>query len=43
MHRVWYVDGGEEHVAEVGDLVFKPRGEWHTFFNAADSLPASWS
>jgi len=35
--RVWYVAGGEELVAEVGDLVFKPRGEWHTFFNAADS------
>ena len=28
--------GDEEHVAEVGDLVFKPRGEWHTFFNAPD-------
>lgn len=37
--RVWYVASGEEHVAEVGDLVFKPRGEWHTFFNAAD-VPA---
>ncbi|MGA8258542.1 MAG: cupin domain-containing protein [Nocardioides sp.] len=34
--RVWFVAGDEEHVAEVGDLVFKPRGEWHTFFNAAD-------
>lgn len=34
--RVWYVASGEEHIAEVGDLVFKPRGEWHTFFNAAD-------
>ncbi len=34
--RVWFVVEGEEHVAEVGDLVFKPRGEWHTFFNAAD-------
>lgn len=34
--RVWYVADGEEHVAEVGDLVFKPRGEWHTFFNAAE-------
>ena len=20
----------------VGDLVFKPRGEWHTFWNATD-------
>ncbi len=34
--RVWFVASDEEHVAEVGDLVFKPRGEWHTFFNAAD-------
>jgi len=34
--RVWFVAGNQEHVAEVGDLVFKPRGEWHTFFNAAD-------
>ena len=25
---------GEEHVARVGDFVFKPRGEWHTFWNA---------
>lgn len=33
--RVWFVVNDEEHVAEVGDLVFKPRGEWHTFFNAA--------
>lgn len=35
--RVWFVAAGEEHVAEVGDFVFKPRGEWHTFFNAADT------
>jgi quercetin dioxygenase-like cupin family protein len=28
---------GEEVVfAEPGDLVFKPRGQWHTFWNAAD-------
>lgn len=27
---------GEEHQAAVGDLVFKPRGEWHTFWNATD-------
>lgn len=26
----------EEHRAGVGDLVFKPRGEWHTFWNATD-------
>ena len=34
--RVWYVAAGVEHVAETGDFVYKPRGEWHTFFNAAD-------
>lgn len=34
--RVWYVAAGAEHVAETGDFVYKPRGEWHTFFNAAD-------
>jgi quercetin dioxygenase-like cupin family protein len=34
--RVWFHADGEEYVAEVGDLVFKPRGEWHTFWNAAD-------
>lgn len=33
---VWYVTDGEEHVARAGDLVHKPRGEWHTFWNAAD-------
>ena len=28
-----------DHVvfAEPGDLVFKPRGQWHTFWNAADT------
>ncbi|WP_372728305.1 cupin domain-containing protein [Nocardioides sp.] len=34
--RVWAQFGDEEVVAEVGDLVFKPRGEWHTFWNAGD-------
>jgi mannose-6-phosphate isomerase-like protein (cupin superfamily) len=34
--RVWFFAGGQEHIADVGDLVFKPRGEWHTFWNAAD-------
>jgi quercetin dioxygenase-like cupin family protein len=34
--QVWFHAGGQEHVAGVGDLVFKPRGEWHTFWNAAD-------
>ena len=28
---------GDEHLeAGPGDLVFKPRGEWHTFWNAGD-------
>ena len=35
--RVWYQASDDEHVAEVGDFVFKPRGEWHTFWNAADA------
>lgn len=34
--HVWYHAAGEEHLAAVGDLVFKPRGEWHTFWNAHD-------
>src|ERR1700736_4409999 len=28
--------GGEIVVGEVGDLIFKPRGQWHTFWNAGD-------
>jgi len=28
--------GGEIVYAEVGDLIFKPRGQWHTFWNAGD-------
>jgi mannose-6-phosphate isomerase-like protein (cupin superfamily) len=28
--------GGETVYAEVGDLVFKPRAQWHTFWNAGD-------
>ena len=28
--------GEEEHVVEPGDLVVKPRGQWHTFWNATD-------
>lgn len=34
--RVSYHAAGEELEADVGDLVFKPRGEWHTFWNASD-------
>ena len=29
--------GDEEVYAEVGDLVFKPRDQWHTFWNAGDT------
>jgi quercetin dioxygenase-like cupin family protein len=28
--------GGDVLTAHPGDLVFKPRGEWHTFWNAGD-------
>src|SRR5436309_760057 len=28
--------GDEEVIAEAGDLVFKPRGRWHTFWNPGD-------
>jgi mannose-6-phosphate isomerase-like protein (cupin superfamily) len=28
--------GDDVMFAEVGDLVFKPRGQWHTFWNAGD-------
>ena len=34
--RVGALLGEEELIAEVGDLVFKPRGQWHTFWNAGD-------
>src|ERR687896_2339118 len=29
--------GDEVLYAEVGDLVYKPRGQWHTFWNAIDA------
>lgn len=29
--------GDAVHVARVGDVVCKPRGEWHTFWNATDA------
>jgi mannose-6-phosphate isomerase-like protein (cupin superfamily) len=29
--------GDREVFAEVGDLVFKPRGQWHTFWNPGDT------
>ena len=28
--------GDEVVIAEAGDFVFKPRGQWHTFWNAGD-------
>jgi mannose-6-phosphate isomerase-like protein (cupin superfamily) len=34
--RVAALFGDEEIAAEAGDLVFKPRGEWHTFWNPTD-------
>jgi mannose-6-phosphate isomerase-like protein (cupin superfamily) len=30
--------GDEVVVAERGDIVFKPRGQWHTFWNAGDTV-----
>ncbi len=30
---------GEDVFGNAGDLIFKPRGEWHTFWNAGD-VPA---
>jgi mannose-6-phosphate isomerase-like protein (cupin superfamily) len=35
--RVGAILGGHEAFAEPGDLLFKPRGEWHTFWNAGDT------
>jgi quercetin dioxygenase-like cupin family protein len=34
--RIGAVLGGQEVVAEQGDLLWKPRGQWHTFWNAGD-------
>jgi gentisate 1,2-dioxygenase len=34
--RIGAVLGGTEVVAEPGDLLFKPRNQWHTFWNAGD-------
>jgi mannose-6-phosphate isomerase-like protein (cupin superfamily) len=39
--RIGAVLGTEEVVAEAGDLIFKPRGEWHTFWNAGDEPAAA--
>jgi mannose-6-phosphate isomerase-like protein (cupin superfamily) len=35
--RLGAVLGDQEVVAEAGDLVFKPRGQWHTFWNPGDT------
>lgn len=36
--RVGALLGEEEMFGEVGDLVFKPRNQWHTFWNAGEGL-----
>jgi quercetin dioxygenase-like cupin family protein len=35
--RLGAVLGDQEIIAEPGDLVFKPRGQWHTFWNPGDT------
>ena len=35
--RVGALLGDEEVFGETGDLIFKPRGQWHTFWNAGDT------
>jgi quercetin dioxygenase-like cupin family protein len=34
--RIGAVLGGEEVEGGPGDLIFKPRDQWHTFWNAGD-------
>jgi mannose-6-phosphate isomerase-like protein (cupin superfamily) len=34
--RLGVFQDGEEVIAAPGDIVFKPRGHWHTFWNAGD-------
>ena len=34
--RIGAIIEGHEVVAGAGDLLFKPRGQWHTFWNAGD-------
>jgi mannose-6-phosphate isomerase-like protein (cupin superfamily) len=34
--RVGALLGDEVVFGEVGDLIFKPRGQWHSFWNAGD-------
>ena len=35
--RVGALLGEEVVYGEPGDLIFKPRGQWHTFWNAGDT------
>lgn len=34
--RLGAILGGDEVTVEVGSLLSKPRGQWHTFWNASD-------
>jgi mannose-6-phosphate isomerase-like protein (cupin superfamily) len=34
--RVGALLGEDEVIGEAGDLIFRPRGQWHTFWNAGD-------
>lgn len=38
--RIGAVLGDEYVIAEPGDLLFKPRDQWHTFWNAGDEPAA---
>jgi len=38
--RIGGILGEDEVVAEPGDLVFKPRNQWHTLWNAGDEPAA---
>jgi quercetin dioxygenase-like cupin family protein len=38
--RIGAVLGGREVVGGPGDLIVKPRGQWHTFWNAGDEPAA---
>jgi mannose-6-phosphate isomerase-like protein (cupin superfamily) len=35
--RIGAMLGDDEVVGEVGDLIWKPRNQWHTFWNAGDA------
>jgi quercetin dioxygenase-like cupin family protein len=38
--RIGAVADGVEVFGDPGDLIFKPRGQWHTFWNAGDEPAA---